>query len=158
MPTEVSVEELKGYEGKSLSPSEWVEVTQDRIDRFADCTDDHQYIHVDPEAAKNTPFGATIAHGFLSLSLLAGHRSPDMPTIKNAVMGINYGLDRVRFLNPVKVNSRVRIHTKIISVTEKRRGYILIKSERSMEIEGEEKPALIAETLGLIVTTTAKDK
>ena len=88
---------------------------------------------MNPDKAKQTPFGTTIAHGFLSLSLLAGHPCTDMPVLANAVMTINYGLDRLRFINPVKVNSRVRIHTKIISVTEKTPGNILIKTEKTME-------------------------
>ena len=152
MGKELTFEEFKAYEGKQLEPSEWFEVAQDRIDQFAECTDDHQYIHVDPERAKDTPFGATIAHGFLSLSLISGHGPKDMPQLKGRVMGINYGLDRLRFLNPVKVNSRVRIHTKILSIKEKSPGNYLVKTEKSMEIEGEEKPALVAETLGMVVT------
>jgi acyl dehydratase len=155
MAAEVSLQELKEYEGKSLSPSEWFEIDQDRINQFADCTDDHQFIHVDTELAKSTPFGTTIAHGFLSLSLISGHGPSDMPRVKNTVMGINYGLDRVRFLTPVKVNSRVRIHTKILSVNERSPGNIVVKTEKTMEIEGEEKPALVAETLGMMVTAPA---
>ena len=155
MTIEITLEELKTYEGRALSPSEWFEIKQDRIDQFADCTDDHQFIHVDPEAAGQTPFGSTIAHGFLSLSLMSGHRSAEMPTLENTVMNINYGLDRLRFVTPVKVNSRVRIHTKILSVTEKTPGKILIKSEKTMEIEGEEKPALVAETLTMVMIETS---
>lgn len=149
----VTVEELKAYEGKELSPSEWFEIKQERINAFADCTDDHQFIHVDPEAVKNTPFGTTIAHGFLSLSLISMHGPSDMPILKNMVMGVNYGLDRVRFLTPVKVNSKVRVLTKILSVREKSPGNVLVKTEKTMEIEGEEKPAFIAESLGLMVYT-----
>jgi acyl dehydratase len=151
MPNTVTLEELREYEGRDLAPSDWIEVTQDRIDRFADCTDDHQFIHVDPEAAKSTPWGTTIAHGFLSLSLIAGHSPKDWPQLENAVMGINYGLDKVRFLAPVKVGGRVRIHTKILSVRQRQAGRVLIKSQKTMEIEGESKPAFIAETLGLTV-------
>jgi len=156
MSDEVTLEELKSFEGKELSPSDWFVVEQERIDRFADCTDDHQYIHVDPERMKDSPFGATIAHGFLSLSLLSGHGPSDWPRLKNSVMGLNYGLDRVRFLNPVKVNSRVRVRTRILSVTEKSPGRVLIKAEKTMEIDGEEKPAMIAETLGMQVMATAQ--
>ena len=151
MPNEVTLEELKAFEGRELSPSEWFEVNQDRIDQFADCTDDHQFIHVDPDRMKDSPFGCTIAHGFLSLSLLSGHGPSDFPQLKNRVMSLNYGLDRVRFLNPVKVNSKLRVHTKIISVTEKSPGRVLVKAEKRVEIDGEEKPAMIAETLGMIV-------
>jgi len=155
MSHEVTLEELKSLEGKGLAPSDWLEVQQDRIDQFAECTDDHQYIHVDPGRMQDSPYGCTIAHGFLSLSLLAGHGPSDWPRLKDSVMSLNYGLDRVRFLNPVKVGSRVRFHTRILSVTEKSPGRVLIKSEKSLEIEGEEKPAMIAETLGMQVTTAA---
>lgn len=153
---EVTLEELKGYEGKTLSPSEWFEIKQERINQFAECTDDHQYIHVDPERMKDSPFASTIAHGFLSLSLLAGHGPPDWPQLKNRVMSLNYGLDRVRFLNPVKVTSKLRVHTKILSVTEKSPGRVLVKAEKTVEIEGEEKPAMIAETLVMLITTAAE--
>ena len=148
----VMLGEFKTYEGKELAPSDWIEIEQERIDRFAECTGDHQFIHVDPEAAKNTPFGATIAHGHLLLSLIPAHRPADMPSLKNTVMTINYGLNRVRFITPVKVNSRVRFHTKILSIVEKSPGNILVTTERTLELEGEEKPALVAETLGMIVT------
>jgi acyl dehydratase len=152
MPKDVTLEELKAYEGRELIPSGWIEIDQARIDKFADCTDDHQYIHVDPARMKDSEFGCTIAHGFLSLSLMAGHGSVDWPQLKNTVLNLNYGLDRLRFLQPVKVNSKVRIHTKIVSITEKSPGRVLVKTEKSMEIEGEAKPAIIAESLGMIVT------
>ena len=156
MSNEVTLEELQAYEGRELSPSDWFEIKQERIDQFADCTDDHQYIHVDPERMKDSPFGCTIGHGFLTLSLLSGHGSSDWPRLRNSVMSLNYGLDRVRFIHPVKVNSRVRFRTKILSVTEKSPGRVLIKAEKTMEIDGEEKPAMIAETLGMQVTTAAE--
>jgi len=152
MPKDVTLEELKAYEGRELIPSGWIEIDQARIEKFADCTDDHQYIHVDPARMKDSEFGCTIAHGFLSLSLMAGHGSVDWPQLKNTVLNLNYGLDRLRFLQPVKVNSKVRIHTKIVSITEKSPGRVLVKTEKSMEIEGEAKPAIIAESLGMIVT------
>ena len=152
MPKDVTLEELKAYEGRELIPSGWIEIDQARIDKFADCTDDHQYIHVDPARMKDSEFGCTIAHGFLSLSLMAGHGSVDWPQLENTVLNLNYGLDRLRFLQPVKVNSKVRIHTKIVSITEKSPGRVLVKTEKSMEIEGEAKPAIIAESLGMIVT------
>ena len=151
MSVEVTLEELKTYEGKELSPSEWFVVDQDRINQFADCTDDHQYIHVDPERMKDSDYGCTIGHGFLSLSLVAGHGPPDFPELKGRILSLNYGLDKVRFLNPVKVNSMVRFHTKILSVKEKSLGRILIKAQKTLEIEGEERPAMVAETLGMVV-------
>ncbi len=156
MCNEVTLEELKAYEGRELSPSDWFEIQQERINQFADCTDDHQYIHVDPERMKDSPLGGTIGHGFLSLSLLAGHGPSDWPRLKNSVMSLNYGLDRVRFINPVKVNSKVRFRTRILSVTEKSPGRVLVKAEKTMEIDGEEKPAMIAETLGMQVTRDAE--
>jgi len=154
MPDTVTLEELKDYEGRELSPSDWVVITQERIDNFADCTDDHQFIHVDPERMKDSPFGCTIAHGFLSLSLLSGHGSADWPELENRILSLNYGLDRVRFLQPVKVNSRVRFHTRIVSVSERSPGRVLIKSEKTMEIEGlgRDKPAMVAEALAMAVT------
>jgi acyl dehydratase len=152
MSEEVTLEELMAYEGKDLAPTDWIEMSQERINQFADCTDDHQFIHVDPERMKASPLGTTIAHGFLSLSLIAGHGAVDWPRLRGTKMTLNYGLDRVRFINPVKVGSRVRFQTKILSVSEKSPGHILIKAEKTLEIEGEEKPALVAETLGMLVT------
>ena len=147
----VSGNELKEYAGRSLLPSEWMTITQERIDRFADVTDDHQFIHVDEAAAKATPLGSTIAHGFLSLSLLTPLKPPDWPVLENTQMVFNYGLDKLRFLQPVKAGARVRVHTKILAVREKRPGEYLIKSEKSMEIEGEDKPAFVAQALALVV-------
>ncbi len=147
----VSDEKLRAYACKKLEASQWVKITQDRINRFADVTDDHQFIHVDAEKAEQGPFGATIAHGFLTLSLLPSLRPGDWPVIENQKMLINYGLDKLRFLTPVKVNSRVRMHTKILSVTEKRPREFLIRSEKTMEIEGSDKPAYIAIQLALVV-------
>ena len=131
--------------------SQWVEVTQEMIDRFAQATGDHQFIHVDPEAAKATPFGGTIAHGFLTLSLmpmLAG--LTDEPAVEGVKMGVNYGGNKVRFLTPVPSGARVRGHFKLLSLTEKRPGQWQRTMEFTVEIEGEEKPALIAEWIGQI--------
>ena len=112
----VTGDELKEYAGRSLLPSEWMTITQERIDQFADVTDDHQFIHVDEAAAKATPLASTIAHGFLTLSLISALRPSDWPVLENAEMVINYGLDKLRFLRPVKAGSRVRVHTKILAV------------------------------------------
>ncbi len=147
----VTGDELKEYAGRSLLPSEWMTITQERIDQFASVTDDHQFIHVDEAAAKATPLGSTIAHGFLTLSLLSTLRPPDWPVLENTEMVINYGLDKLRFLQPVKPGQRVRVHTKILAVRQKRPGQYLIKLEKSMEIEGEEKPAFVAQTLLLVI-------
>ena len=151
MKNSVTGEELKEFAGRSLQPSEWMTITQERIDGFADVTEDHQFIHVDEAAAKATPLGSTIAHGFLTLSLLSPLRPSDWPVLKNQEMVINYGLDKLRFLQPVKPGQRVRVHTKIVAVRQKRPGQYLIKSEKTMEIEGEEKPAFVAQMLVLLV-------
>ena len=151
MKNSVTGEELKEFAGRSLQPSEWMTITQERIDGFAEVTKDHQFIHVDEAAAKATPLGSTIAHGFLTLSLLSPLRPSDWPVLKDQEMVINYGLDKLRFLQPVKPGQRVRVHTKIVAVRRKRPGQYLIKSEKTMEIEGEEKPAFVAQMLVLLV-------
>ena len=146
----VPAENLKDYIGTEFEPSDWLEVDQDRINQFADATLDYQFIHVDSEKA--TPlFGSTIAHGFLSLSLIAGLKAGGIAP-DNMTMAFNYGLDRVRFLTPVNVGSKVRTKAKLLSVDEKDDGRYLVKNEVSMEIEGQEKPAFIAESLTMFVT------
>ena len=132
--------------------SDWVLIDQDRINKFADATMDHQFIHVDPEQA--TPvFGSTIAHGFLSLSLVAGIPFDQEIglVLEGTKMGLNYGLDKVRFLSPVPVDSEVRIRMKCIDISEKNPGQYLAKTEVTMEIKGVEKPAFVAETLSMFV-------
>ena len=142
----VSVEELIDMAGQDLGTSEWITVDQDMIDKFADATGDHQFIHVDPEKAKMTPFGTTIAHGFLTLSLMPQLMAKtDSPRPEGVKMGVNYGGNKVRFLTPVKSGKRVRGHFKLIELIEKRPGQYQQTIEFSIEIEGEEKPALIAE-------------
>ena len=141
---------LKDYIGKDMGESDWLVVDQDRINQFADATLDHQFIHVDSEKA--TPlFGSTIAHGFLSLSLMAGMPAPQVAP-ENMTMAFNYGLDRVRFLTPVNVGSKVRTKAKLLSVDDKGDGRYLVKNEVTMEIEGQEKPAYIAESLTMYDT------
>ena len=150
--TIVKPEELDSYIGKSLEPSEWLTIDQERINKFADATMDQQFIHVDPEQA--TPvFGSTIAHGFLSLSLVAGipFEQEIGMVLEGTKMGLNYGLDKVRFLSPVPVNSEVRIRMKCIDITEKNPGQFLAKTEVTMEIKGIEKPAFVAETLSMFI-------
>ena len=122
---------------------------QDQIDEFADCTHDQQFIHVDPEKARETPFGTTIAHGFLTLSMLSYFAGSYSVIIEGFYMGVNYGFDKVRFLAPVKVNSRIRAVPRIMDVVEKKSGQYMFKTEVVIEIEGEDKPALIAEWLGV---------
>jgi acyl dehydratase len=147
----VPAEKLIDYVGQEIGSSDWFEVDQDRIDMFADATLDHQFIHIDSEKA--TPlFGSTIAHGFLSLSLVPHLTSQAVLAPENLKMVFNYGLDKVRFINPVNVGSKVRTHSKCVSVDDKGDGRYLMKTEVTMEIEGVEKPAYIAETLSMFVT------
>ena len=145
----VPVAELKSYIGKDLGHSEWVTIDQQRINQFAECTGDHQFIHVDPERAKQTPFGSTIAHGFLSLSLIPMLMEGLMIMPEGLKMAVNYGLDSVRFIQPVKVDSRVRLSLKVVEVNEKNPGQWLIKALATLEIEGQQKPAYVAESLSL---------
>ncbi|WP_313085889.1 MaoC family dehydratase [Pseudomonas sp.] len=148
---QVPVAALNDYIGKELGHSEWFTVDQQRVDRFAECTGDHQFIHVDPEKAAQTPFGGTIAHGFLSLSLLPMLMEKLMVRPEGTRMGVNYGLDSLRFLQPVRVGSRVRVAATLLEAHEKKPGQWLLKSRAVMEIEGQEKPAFIAETLALCI-------
>ena len=148
----VKTDDIDKVIGTEVGVSDWVIIDQDRIDKFADATMDHQFIHVDPEQASPV-FGSTIAHGFLSLSLVAGipfDQEIGM-VLEGTKMGLNYGLDKVRFLSPVPVNSEVRIHMKCIDITEKNPGQYLAKTEVTMEIKGVDKPAFVAETLSMFV-------
>ena len=145
----VPVAELKDYIGKELGSSDWLTIDQERINQFAECTGDHQFIHVDPEKAKLTPFGTTIAHGFLSLSLVPMLMENIMIMPQGLKMAVNYGLDSVRFIQPVKVNSKVRLVVTLTDATEKNPGQWLLKARAVLEIEGQEKPAYIAEPLTL---------
>ena len=148
----VSKDELMSMVGEELGTSEWFTIDQDRINQFADVTVDHQFIHVDEEQAAKTPLGGTIAHGFLTLSLTVHLTSQISVAPENTAMFFNYGLDRLRFINPVAAGSRVRAHTRLLEVTEKGPGQVLIKTGVTVEIEGEDKPALVAETLTMAVT------
>ena len=145
----VPAEKLVDYVGQEIGSSDWFEVDQDRIDMFADATLDHQFIHIDSEKASPL-FGSTIAHGFLSLSLVPHLTSQAVLAPENLKMVFNYGLDKVRFINPVNVGSKVRTHSKCVSVDDKGDGRYLMKTEVTMEIEGVEKPAYIAETLSML--------
>ncbi|MEX2132316.1 MAG: MaoC family dehydratase [Pseudohongiellaceae bacterium] len=152
MSNVVSPAELGNHIGKEVGVTDWFLVDQERINKFADATGDFQYIHVDPERAAKTPFGSTIAHGFLTLSLLSmlGSKNGGIK-LANPVMGINYGLDKVRFITPVKVNSRIRARFTLLEATEKKPGYFLLKHNVVVDIEGESRPAMIAEWLGMTV-------
>jgi acyl dehydratase len=139
--------EMTNAVGLKLGPSDWIELSQQRINAFADCTEDHQFIHVDEAKAKATPFGGTIAHGFLTLSLLAGLIEKIGVTPENTVMGMNYGFDKIRFLAPVKSGKRVRMVGEVLSVDQKDANRFLTTFGVSIEIEGEDTPALVAEFL-----------
>ena len=143
------VEDLVGHE---FAPSRWVDITQERVDRFAEATEDHQFIHVDPERAAATPLGGTIAHGFLTLSLISGLTEHNVTGIPNLAMALNYGLDKLRFLQPVPVGSRVRARQVFLQADQKRVGQWLLKSRITIEIEGVDKPAMIADTLFMLFT------
>jgi acyl dehydratase len=149
--TTISVDEMKARIGTE-TVSDWVEVSQAMIDKFADATGDHQFIHIDPVAAADTPFGGTIAHGFLTLSLMPmlAAKVADAPRLEGARMGVNYGGNKVRFLTPVRSGSRVRGRFKLLSFDEKRPGQFQQTTEFTVEIEGAAKPALIAEWIGQV--------
>ena len=148
MTTTLTLEELEQAGERDLGATDWVTLDQERINLFAEATGDHQWIHVDPEAAAQGPFGGTIAHGYLSLSLLPGLLSEVM-TVEGARMGINYGIDRVRFTAPVPVGSRVRLKAKLVSAERRGEG-VLYKLGVEVEIRGSEKPALVGEVLYLV--------
>lgn len=143
--------DIKNHVGDEVGVSSWIRIDQSRIDAFAEATEDRQFIHVDPEAAASTPFGSTIAHGFLSLSLLSRMGADAMLVPEGMRLAINYGLDRVRFLAPVRSGSRVRGRFTLDSFEEKAPGQWLLRHLVTVEIEHEEKPALTAIWLALIV-------
>ena len=145
----VPVTELSQYVGKELGRSAWLKIDQQRINLFAEATGDFQFIHVDPEKAAKTPFGGTIAHGFLTLSLIPKLIEDILVLPEGLKMVVNYGLDSVRFIQPVKVNSQVRLKVDLAEVVEKKPGQCLLKAIATLEIEGEDKPAYIAESLSL---------
>ncbi|MGF1606686.1 MAG: MaoC family dehydratase [Rhodothalassiaceae bacterium] len=149
MVTTVDAKHLPQWVGKPLEPGDWFKVEQDRINLFADATLDHQFIHVDSEKAAQTPFGTTIAHGFLTMSLLPYFFNQSGIQPADIEMAVNYGLNKARFINPVKVGSRVRPHVTLKEVKDRGNNQYLLTCEVSVEIEGEDKPAMIAETLML---------
>ncbi|MFT6463506.1 MAG: acyl dehydratase [Halopseudomonas sp.] len=149
MTAAVPASELKSFIGKDMGHSEWMTIDQERVNQFAECTGDHQFIHLDEEKAKQTPFGGTIAHGFLSLSLLPVLSAGLLVRPEGLKMAVNYGMDSLRFIQPVRVGSRVRLHVSVVDVTEKNPGQWLVKAKSTLEIEGTEKPAFIAEGLTL---------
>jgi len=148
-----SIANLGEFIGRELGVSNWVVVDQARINAFAECTGDKQWIHVNVERAKReSPFGGTIAHGYLTLSLLASLAMEIGIIPEDASAGLNYGLDKVRFMTPVKAGARVRNRVTLVSVEKKGGGRIIVKTTNELQIEGEEKPALIAETLAMLVS------
>lgn len=147
----VSVEELKAAVGREIGVSPWRRITQEMIDKFAEVTDDHNFIHVDPKAAAETPFGGTIAHGFLTLSMLSTMAYETIPALKGRKMGINYGFDKIRFAAPVKTDGRIRARFKIDEVKVRPTGYIQVDYRVTMELEGSAKPALTARWITVAV-------
>ena len=145
----VEPSQLSGLIGTVIGQSDWIEIDQERVNVFADVTEDHQFIHIDPERAKRTPFGGTIAHGFLTLSLLSKFSEQAALKLKGANIGLNYGLNSVRFLSPVAVGKKVRGVFTLKDAAEKKPGQFLLTYEVSVEIDGVDKPALVAEWLGM---------
>ena len=143
----VEFKDLAGLVGQEVGVSDWRQITQEKVNQFADATDDHQWIHVDVDRA-NREMGGTIAHGYLTISLLPGLSRGLLP-VQGVTRGLNYGSDKVRFINMVKVGKRVRVRQKLLSA-EPKGGGMLLRSEYTIEIEDEAKPALIAETLTLL--------
>ena len=139
------LDEFVAAEGSQLGPTDWLEVTQERVNLFADATDDHQWIHVDPERAANGPFGGSIAHGLLTLSLLP-HFTSQMYTVGNIAMAINYGYNKVRFITPVKVGAKIRARAGIARV-DQLEGAVQATLTTTVEIEGSDKPAAVTESI-----------
>lgn|SRR5271165_959146 len=150
-PPGYSMSTVTTYVGRELGVSGWRPIDQDRIDAFAKCTDDNQWIHVDVERAKREgPFGGTIAHGYLTLAMLAPLQQEIGVIPDDAKQAINFGLDKLRFLTPVKAGSRIRMRVTLLSVEERGEGRVLLRTQNTMEIEGGEKPALTLESLALV--------
>ncbi|MDO9477072.1 MAG: MaoC family dehydratase [Pseudohongiella sp.] len=157
MTGHVSPDAARALIGTETGISQWHTISQKQVDQFAETTGDFQFIHLDVERAKNeTPFGGTIAHGYLTLSLLSmlGAEAGSV-RLENTRITINYGLDKVRFLNPVRVGARIRARFVLLSIEEKNPGQFLLKNQATVEIEGQDKPAMIAESLSLAITTPA---
>ena len=146
----VSKEKLQGLVGQTSEPTRWFKMEQDRINLFADATLDHQFIHIDEEAAKQTPFGTTIAHGFLSLSMLSHFAAEFGLGIEGVVMGINYGFDKVRIIKPVPVNSRIRARFHLKNLQTRGENGALMNLEVMMEVEGTKEPAIVADWLAFL--------
>jgi acyl dehydratase len=157
MKDAITLDQVREAIGTEIGCSEWRVVTQEMINQFADATDDHQFIHVDPVKATETPFGGTIAHGFLTLSLLSTLAYEALPMIEGATMGINYGFDKVRFMTPVKSGARVRARFKLADADIRPSGRVVNHYEVALEVEGSIKPALTATWLTIAVVTPPED-
>jgi len=149
MTEKLTLRKLKQYKGRQIILSDWMEITQDRINAFSECTKDRQWIHVDEEKAKKSPLGSTLAHGFLLLSLLPHLNLKNEIFSLRSKMAVNYGLNRVRFINPVKPGNYIRNRAVLKDITKKGFRKVLISVENTIEIKDQEKPALVAETLAL---------
>ena len=147
---EIPLSEIQSMVGQEIGVSDWLEMTQDRVNRFADATGDHQWIHVDPERAKQGPFGTTIAHGYLTQSLV-NHFLPQIVEVRGVKMGINYGTEKVRFPAPVKVNSEVRATRELVEATLVAPNTLQLKQKVTVEIVGEPKPGCVAEFLTRLI-------
>jgi len=150
----IKKEDIEDYIGKALGVSEWFDVTQERINAFADVTFDHQYIHCDPEKAKNTPFGTTIAHAFYSLALLSHLEAGPAVTLAGRQLRLNYGFNKIRFTTPVPSNKRVRAHFRLLDISEKKAGHFLLTHEVTLEVDGQDNPAMVAEWLTMDLVAT----
>jgi acyl dehydratase len=149
---DLTVATLPKLVGRQFEPTHWITIDQALIDAFADCTGDHQFIHVDPErVARETAFPGTVAHGFLLLSLAAGHRQRDFPKVTDAALTLNYGIDKLRFISPVFAGQRVRYQTLVLAAEPRGDGRVLLRQQATLQIEGQEKPALVAELLALYI-------
>ncbi|OLF77885.1 Nodulation protein N [Maricaulis sp. W15] len=145
----IKTSDLAAKVGTEIGVSDWTEITQDQINTFADVTDDHQFIHIDPEKAAQTPFGGTIAHGFLTLSMLSSLAGGTALVLDGIVMGINYGFEKVRFLTPVRSGKKIRGRFTLAEAVERNPGQWMLKYDVTVEIDGEDKPALMAQWLTL---------
>lgn len=148
----LSPDAARALVGSDLGTSDWFLIDQDMVNRFADLTNDHQFIHVNPEMAKQTPFGGTIVHGFFTLSMLAGLQPEGAIVLNGIKMGVNYGFEKIRFLEPVPVGSRIRARHRLKAIDDKGGGRFLLTSEVTVEIEGRDKPAIVADWLGMQFT------
>lgn len=149
-PERLTIARLPELVGRRLAPTDWIPIDRERIGAFADCTGDHQFIHVDPEAVRaRTPFPDVLAHGYLLLSIAAGLRPPDEPVVVDAALVLNYGIDRLRFVSPVFAGQRVRYHVQVTAAEAREGGRMLLKRELTVEVAGREEPALVATVLAM---------